>query len=352
MNPNQPLICVRPHGWVGADAAGEPDRLLSWVQHAESLGFDGVFLGDRMLARASGPQGDVYAASMLEITTMLAAIAATTERIKVGPLVYVFPYRHPIQTAKISASLDVLADGRLILGAGIGWNRKEFEALGIEPSGRGERFEEALDIVRRLWSGEAISYQGRWWTLADIQVAPRPVQEPGPPVWLASFSPASALDWEGDVSERSRRVLDRVGRVADGWVPLIYSASAKRRLDADVLTTAWNRVLKSAQRAGRTRKDIDFVYSDWCYITDHGAASEERCQAALSGFFAGSWEEALSTYTIGSSDEVITKIERHTDGIDRVDAYVFTPLDDAEEQLDALAESILPALREKASTGS
>lgn len=351
MNRQGPMVCVRPHGWVGTEAEGEPARLLTWIQRAEELGFDGVFLGDRMLARAGGEGGDVYAASMLEVTTMLAAIAATTERIRLGSLIYVFPYRHPVQTAKIIASLDLISDGRLILGAGIGWNRKEFEVLGIDPSGRGERFEEALRIVRRLWGGESVTYKGESWTLDDVQVAPLPVQKLGPPLWLASFSPSSALDWKGDVSETARRVLDRVGRVADGWVPLVYSASSKRRLDSDVLATAWQNVLESAEHAGRGREEIDFVYSDWCYITDDDAASVKRCQKALSKFFTGSWEEAKRTYTIGSPTAVIDQIRAHTVGIDHVDAYVFTPLDDTEEQLEALAADILPALRQHTSDG-
>lgn len=350
MSPETPLVCVRPHGWVAEDAEGEPARLVAWAKRAEELGLDGIFLGDRMLARAGGPNGDVYAASMLEVTTMLAAIAASTSTIRLGSLIYVFPYRHPVQTAKITATLDLIAEGRLVLGAGIGWNRKEFEVLGIDPAGRGKRFEEAVDIVRRLWRGDPVSYAGEWWTLEDVQVVPRPAQGSGPPVWLASFSPSSALDWEGDVSERSRRVLDRVGRLADGWVPLIYSASSKRRLDPHVLAVAWEHVQESADRAGRTRDGIDFVYSDWCYVTDGTDASVERCQRALSRFFTGSWEEAQQTYTIGQSDEVVDQIRQHTVEIDHVDAYVLTPLDDTEEQLEALARVVAPALRERTRT--
>lgn len=350
MKERVPLVCVRPHGWVGEDAVGEPARLVAWVQRAEQLGLDGVFLGDRMLANAGGPGGDVYAASMLEVTTMLAAIAASTSTIRLGPLIYVFPYRHPVQTAKITSTLDLIADGRLILGAGIGWNRKEFDVLGIDPASRGERFEEALEIVRRLWRGHPVSHAGESWTLKDVQVVPRPAQEPGPPVWLASFSPSSALDWEGDVSQVSRRVLDRVGRLADGWVPLIYSASSKRRLDPHVLGVAWSHVQESATQAGRASTDVAFVYSDWCYIIDETNASVERCKRALAGFFPGSWEDAKRTYTIGSSDEVIDQIRQQTAEIDRVDDYVLTPLDDTVEQLELIASEVAPVLRESTAT--
>lgn len=139
-------------------------------------------------------------------------------------------------------------------------------------------------------------------------------------------------------------MLERVGRLADGWVPLVYSASGKRRLDARVLARAWERVLDSAATAGRGRQDIDFVFSDWCYVLD-GSRSVERCRRALSGFFSGSWEDALRTYTIGTAGEVVEKIRAHCAGIDRVDAYVLTPLGGEPDQLDALAEGVTPHLR-------
>lgn len=346
MSGHPPMVCVRPHGWIaGGEAQGEPARLLAWARRAEELGFDGVFLGDRMLAHANNGGDVVYAASMIEMTTMLAAIAACTERIRVGSLIYVVPYRHPVQTAKITASLDLIADGRFVLGAGIGWNHTEFEVLGIDPSGRGSRFEEALSIIRRLWSGDPVSHHGHSWTFEDVQVTPRPVQRPGPPVWLASFSPSSALDWQEDVPQTAHEVLTRVGRVADGWVPLIYSASGKRRLDADVLAHAWRHVQTAAHRAGRSREDVDFVYSDWCYVLDGDGGTVEACRTAVAKFFRGTWEEARRTYTIGTGTEIVEQIRQHTAGIDRVNAFVLTPLDDTEEQLVALAEQVLPRLR-------
>lgn len=350
MSPVPPRVFVRPHGWVGADARGEPARLIAWVQRAEALGFDGVVLGDRMLASATHGDRTVYGASMLEVTTMLAALAAATERISLGTLVLVVPYRHPVQTAKVVASLDVIADGRIVLGVGTGWNRREFEALGIPPGGRGARFEEAVRLVRRLWSGEPTSSWGPTWTLDGVQVTPRPVQPGGPPIWMASFSPSSALDWDDDVPPRAAHVLDRVGRLADGWVPLVYSASGKRRLDPDVLGAAWRRVRSSAEAAGRTRDDIDFVHSDWCYVLGAGGGTRRSCQDALRSFFRGDWDDARRTYTIGTPDEVVDGIRAQLTGIDRPDVHVLTPLDDSMGQLEALAEHVRPALLGGAAT--
>lgn len=332
-------FCVRPPGWVGAAATATFEGMKEWVRRAEELGFDGVFVGDRLLAEATGPGGAIYAASMLEATTTLAAFAAVTERVRLGPLVMVLPYRHPVQLAKVIATLDVISGGRLILGAGLGWNAPEFDALGIPRAARAQRFEEALSIIRRLWAGEPVTHAGTW-SFADVRVDPLPAQSGGPPVWLASFSPGSALDWHDDVPPVARRALARVGRVADGWVPLVYSASSRRRIDPAVLGRAWEHVLESAAEAQRTRQQLDFVYSDWCYVLN-GRTSEARCRDALRGFFTGSWEEAQRTYTIGTPEQVAEKIRAQAAKIDNVDAYVLTPLSGDIDQLDGLREVAL-----------
>jgi alkanesulfonate monooxygenase SsuD/methylene tetrahydromethanopterin reductase-like flavin-dependent oxidoreductase (luciferase family) len=337
-----PRLCVRPPGWIGREAASAFDEMRAWALRAEELGFDGLFVGDRLLAQAPAAGQPVYAASMLEATTVLAGLAAVTGRIELGPLVMALPYRHPIQLAKTIATLDVIAAGRLILGAGIGWNATEFTALEIERGTRAQRFEEAIAIIRRLWTGETVSHSGSW-SFDDVALSPLPARAGGPPIWLASFSPGSALEWRDDVPAQLRPVLDRVGRLADGWVPLIYSASARRRLDPAVLGHAWLHVLDSATQADRARQDIEFIFSDWCYILD-GPASEARCRAALQGFFTGTWAEAQRTYSIGTAEQVAEKVRDHTRQIDRVDGYVLTPLGGDPEQLDALAD-VRQALR-------
>jgi probable F420-dependent oxidoreductase len=332
-------VCVRPPGWISPESPDAFSAMRSWAIRAEQLGFDGLFLGDRLLPAAVGSEhssGSVYGASMLEATTTLAALAAITERILLGPLVMVLPYRHPIQMAKTVATLDVISGGRLILGAGLGWNEAEFTALGLERSQRATRFEEALTICRALWSGETVSHEGAW-TFADVALAPLPARPGGPPVWMASFSPGSALDWTADVPAVARRTLHRIGRLGDGWVPLVYSASARRRIDPVVLGRAFEHVLDGADAVARTRDDIDFIYSDWCYVIE-SAGDEARCREALRGFFNGTWSEALRTYTIGTAEQVADQIAAQSAQIDRVDGYVLTPLGSDPGQLDALTD--------------
>jgi probable F420-dependent oxidoreductase len=336
-----PRCFVRPPGWLGAGTFSA-ERLLAWVAHAERLGFAGVFVGDRLLAEASASGEVVYGASMLEAATVLGAIAARTTRLRLGPLVYVFPYRHPLQVAKTAASLDVLSGGRFVLGAGIGWNEDEFRALGLSLRGRGERFEAALEAVRAWWRGEAVAPDADG-AREPVRVTPLPVQPGGPPVWIASFSPGDRLEWGSQLPRGATRALRRVGRLGDGWVPLVYSASGKRRLDPGALAAAWEVVLSAAEQAGRSRREIDVVFSDWLYVLE-GPASRERCEAAVRRFFAGDWDDMVRTYSIGTAEQIAAGIRSQVAGIDRVDAYVLTPLADDFDQLDLLAERLVPLL--------
>ena len=337
---------VRPPGWVAGDAAGAFAALVAWAERAEALGLDGVFVGDRLLPEARSGSGVVYSATMVDAGVALAAIAARTARVRLGPLVLVLPFRHPIQLAKLTASLDVASGGRLVLGVGTGWNAAEFDALGVPRGERAARLEESLRVMRELWSGRPAGAE-RFWSFRDVSLAPLPVQPGGPPVWMASFSPGSALDWVDDVPAALLPVLGRIGRLADGYVPLIYSASHRRRLEPRVLGRAWGHVVAAAEAAGRSRRDVDLVLSDWIYVLD-GPNAVRRCQAALRGFFSGGWEDALRTYNIGTAAEVVERLQATARHLDRVDAYVLTPLSGELEQLEAIGTEIAGRLRARA----
>lgn len=335
MSGQTPIVCVRPPSWITPGASPLMD-LLAWVRMAEELGLDGIFVGDRMLSEAAQDGKKVYGASMLDPIVVLSAIAASTSRVLLGPLVMVLPFRHPVQLAKSIASLDAASAGRVILGAGLGWVAKEFTTLGIPMAERAARFEETITIMRQLWTGSSVSYEGRFWTLEDVAISPVPVNGP-PPIWMASFAPSQSLEWPDGWPKPALTQFDRVGRLADAWVPLVYSASSKRRIAPTVLGDAWNIVLDRAAIAERGRDEIDFVLSDWCYVLE-GPDAKARCQQALGRFFEGDWDDALRTYTIGTCDEVVEKVRAQTRHIDHVDGYVLTPLSDERDQVAHLAE--------------
>src|SRR5213592_3394745 len=133
---------------------------LAMARAAEEAGFDSIWVGDHLLYRDDGPER-----GPLEAFTLLAAIAAVTTGIRLGPLVACTAFRRPPILAKMAATLDEISGGRLILGLGAGWNRAEFEAFGLPFEGRAARSIEAYRIVRGLLAGERVSFEGEgYWT--------------------------------------------------------------------------------------------------------------------------------------------------------------------------------------------
>jgi alkanesulfonate monooxygenase SsuD/methylene tetrahydromethanopterin reductase-like flavin-dependent oxidoreductase (luciferase family) len=165
---------------------------------AEAVGWDGVFIWDHM--------GKPNAAA--DPWVALAAMAMRTERIKLGPIVTPVARRRPWKLARETVTLDHLSSGRLILGAGLGYARSEFEIFGEEgsPRARAEKLDEGLDILNKLWSGQPFSYQGRHYQLENVQFLPKPVQTPRIPIWPCGAWPSSkkpyrrAARWDGIVA--------------------------------------------------------------------------------------------------------------------------------------------------------
>lgn len=141
---------------------------------AEASGFDSVWLGDHLLYRDDGrPERGPW-----DAWTMLAGLAAATEHVRLGPLVACLGFHPPGVLARMAASANEIADGRLILGVGAGWNETEFRAFGIPFDHRVGRFEEAFDIVRRLLDGERVTARGRFWQVEDAVLLPVPARRP------------------------------------------------------------------------------------------------------------------------------------------------------------------------------
>jgi probable F420-dependent oxidoreductase len=210
----------------GADPAA---ALWSLVDTLEEVGYDSIWLSDSTARGAFAP------------LPTLAAIAARTERLKLGTNVLVLPPRNPLTLAREMASVDVLSAGRLLPAGGLGVDLpRELEALGVRREERAARLEESVAIVKALWGGEPVSFEGDFWQLHDVTLAPRP-RRPRLELWLGGRAPAA---------------IRRIGRIADGWlgsfigpaefgakVDLIResAAAAGRRVDEDHYgTTIWS----------------------------------------------------------------------------------------------------------------
>ena len=192
---------------IGINIANHRDLLSKRYIHdtarlAEDLGFDSVWIPDHaVVPRAvEARYGPVY----YDAIAVLGYLAGITSRVHLGTTVLVIPYRHPIVLAKELASIDQLSEGRLILGAGVGWAEVEFQALGLSFAERGRYTDEALRVMQTLWTQDAPQYSGPYCTFADIIFQPKPLQQPVP-IWIGG---------------QSRAALRRTAQFATGWHPI------------------------------------------------------------------------------------------------------------------------------------
>jgi alkanesulfonate monooxygenase SsuD/methylene tetrahydromethanopterin reductase-like flavin-dependent oxidoreductase (luciferase family) len=169
----------------------EVERFVPWPEYldlarrAEGAGYDSIWVGDHLIYDLPGGS----TRGPYEAWTTLAAIAAVTERVEIGPLVASTSFHAPAVLAKHAATVDAISQGRLIVGLGAGWNRREYDAFGLPYDRRVSRFEEALAIIVPLLRDGRTTFHGQFYDVDDCVLDPRPVREGGPPIMLGSNSP-------------------------------------------------------------------------------------------------------------------------------------------------------------------
>src|SRR5207244_6575845 len=169
-------------------------EIVDMARLAEALGFESAWVSEHH------GSGDGYMPSLLPT---LAAFAAATERIKLGTGVLLTPFHHPLRLAEDAATVDLISGGRLILGLGLGWREEEFRMFGMPLASRVRRTTETVEILRRAWTGERFSFQGRVHTFDQVRVTPPPAREGGPPIYLGG---------------RAERSITRAARHGEGFI--------------------------------------------------------------------------------------------------------------------------------------
>jgi probable F420-dependent oxidoreductase len=201
----------------GRGPLAKPDPVLTLATKADALGYASIFVTDHVVLPASMARS-VYpysatgqlpggaAQDYLDPLAMLGSLARVTRHARLGTSVLVLPYRHPLVTAKILATIDQLSGGRLILGAGVGWLREEFEAVGAPPfEERGAVTDEYLRFMRATWTTDPVSFAGRYVSVRDVHALPKPAQSGGIPVWIGGHTDAA---------------VRRAATLGDGWHPI------------------------------------------------------------------------------------------------------------------------------------
>ena len=210
---------------------------------AEDLGFSTIWLTDHVIGvRAFAP---VYEPEWAEIVVCLAHMAATTNTIRLGTGVLVIPYRDPVLTAKMLATIDNLSDGRVTLGIGTGWSKAEFAALGQLDNfdARGAVTDESLDVILRCWQGGEFDWAGAAFQFRNMTFEPMPLQLPHPPIWIGG---------------QSGPALRRAARIGDAWHPTNIPAAEVARLGASLDELA-GRAVPRTIRIGVDADSLDAV---------------------------------------------------------------------------------------------
>ena len=191
-----------PQTEIGTD----PVKIKDFIQTAEGLGYDFITFVDHVLGEEA-PRGASFAGNYTrdymfhEVMVLMGYAAAVTKTIGLGTAVMILPQRQAVLVAKQAAEVDLLSGGRMRLGVGLGWNRVEYDALGMPFKNRAKRFSEQIEVMRELWSNRVIEYKGEFHSFDSAGINPEPIQRPIP-VWIGAMK---------DVAVR------RAARIGDGW---------------------------------------------------------------------------------------------------------------------------------------
>ena len=248
-----------------------PERLGIIARKGEEFGFDTLLTGDHILVPKNissvypYTEGGEFPGSgsgeSMEQITLLSYIAGQTSKIRLVTSVLIVPHRNPLIAAKSLATLDLLSEGRLVVGVGVGWMREEFQALGLPPfEERGAVTDEYIRAFKVLWTEDDPHFQGKYISFDDISFLPKPVQKPHPPIWVGG---------------ESRPALRRTAELADGWYPLgsnpTFPMGTPEQLKAGL-----ERLAGYAERFGRDPSTIETIYRTHQFELLKQAAGPDR----------------------------------------------------------------------------
>jgi probable F420-dependent oxidoreductase len=292
-----------------------PADQFDLVRRVEALGFDSVWCGDHVS----------FHTPIYESLTLLASYASITRRIKLGTAVYLLALRAPATAAKAAATLDVLSGGRLIFGVGVGGeNPKEFALCGVPHRERGARVTEGIEVVRTLWRDSPASFKGRFTQFEDVSIDPKPVQQPGPPIWIGG---------------RSDAALARAGRQGNGWVSYV--------VQPDRYAQSLDKIRAAAAASGRPLDGFAAAHLAFVTVGRDWETAKTAWVQILSKRYAQDFEPLARKYgIIGTPEQCAEQIERfRAAGCTYMLINAIGDPRDERAQLEAIAADVLPRFR-------
>lgn len=310
---------------------------IEQVRAARDAGFDLIVMGQHYL---STPFQEVQS------LPSLARLAAEAGSMRVGATVLLLPLLNPVDVAEQVATLDVICEGRFIMGVGLGYREEEYEAFGVQGKERVPRFLESLDLIKRLWTEDEVTHRGRFFRLTKARLVLKPVQKPHPPIWFAANNDAA---------------VERSARMADAWV---INPHAK----LEVLQQQMTIYRQALQQTGKPNGGELPIIKELYVAPDRRTAVEE-CRPFLEAKYKayGSWgqDKALpqgdrfdlafdelvkDRFIIGDPDDAIRELGRYVDALG-VNCFIFRIQWPGMEQakvlrtIKLLAERVMPALQ-------
>ncbi len=286
------------------------------VERIEELGYDSAWTSEHIF----------FYFPTFDALTALAAMAARTSRIRLGTAVFLLPLRPAALAAKEIASVDIISGGRLTLGVGIGGEYpKEFDAVGVPVRERGARTDEALRVMKTLFTKDNVSFGGRFTKLNGVTLMPKPAQAGGPPVWVAG---------------RSDAAIRRAGLLGDGYFPYLFSPERFR----DGLAKA----REHAEKAGRDPAAVTGAIYQFVALADSYEEGKKAAVADLSRRYHQPFDQIVHRYVVmGNPDDCVRRLGDFAEA--GVEHFVLVPiarsLGDFMAHVEAYASDVLPKLR-------
>ena len=305
-------------------------ELLALSVAAEQSGaFDSIWVGDSIAAKPR-----------LEAVTLLSAIASLTERVTLGPACFAsFPLRHPVLIAYQWASFDVVCEGRSIMvacqgarGPVSGESEIEWAAMNMNLAERAVRMEEGIEIVRKLWAGDKVSHEGRYYQFKDLTIEPKPIQDPCP-IWIANNPELFGAD---------EKLLDRIARrvavLADGWQTTFVTP--------EQFSLAWQRIERQAAEINRDISQMPRCLYYNCHINEDRDTALRESKEYLDAYYATDFsKEQLEVWVaMGSPEECMTPIRAHAEAGADIITLRFTARDQ-NQQLQRFINEVYPAFQ-------
>jgi len=274
------------------------DNLISFIHIAEKEDFESLWVYDRMLSPVNPQQSypgtpdkrewPEYFKNNLDPLTTLSFIAANTTKVNLGTCIIDMLFHNPVTLAKEFTTIDILSEGRVICGFGIGWSKDEYLAANIPYEKRGERADEILEVMKNIWTDDIVEFNGEFYKIPKSIIGPKPIQKPHPKILLGGFSP---------------KTFERMVKYGDGYIGALAGPF-------EYFTNSLKMFNESIEKSSRARTDFDLTILTHPYITN---SSSEIDRAPMTGRTIDEIRSDLSMLKNSGVDRVILAVNAEKD---------------------------------------